>query len=248
MLLLYSVRSLSILITSVLESESDRLPISTLFSYFLEFCSIPLFWQYFFVSSIWQLPCVCVVGRATLTPCLRAPVKLYGVEPWVFTRAGSWLHCFVASYAGEGSKRGQCCCWLTSGGLPSIHPISSHFTLFLCVTGAPPAAALVVVPRVGGFAYVLDCLEKLTVSSAASTRTGFTARNYETLSFPHWNPGPCSLAWGSDCWLTKYLPDFYPPHVIVGLPIPPSTTATSWPPHHILSTLAPQLRPSYLSR
>ena len=59
------------------------------------------------------------------------------------------------SCVGEGSKTGQCCCWLTSWGLPGPHPISSHFTHFPYATGAPSAAVLVIVPRVGNFAYVL---------------------------------------------------------------------------------------------
>ena len=45
--------------------------------------------------------------------------------------------------------------YLATGGLLGTHPISSHFTPFPYVTSAPLSAALVVIPRVGGFAYVL---------------------------------------------------------------------------------------------
>ena len=44
------------------------------------------------------------------------------------------------------------------------------------VAGTPPAAVLVVVPRVGGFVYVLGYPEKLAVSSTAPIPTGFTGR------------------------------------------------------------------------
>ena len=63
-------------------------------------------------------------------------------------------HSFVALYVGEGMERGQCCC-LAAGGLLGTCPISSHFTKSPYGTGAPLAVALVVVPRVGGFVYVL---------------------------------------------------------------------------------------------
>ena len=57
----YSIISVSILITSVLNSASDRLAISFLLSFFfLEFWSVLSFGTYFFVSSIWQPPCVFV--------------------------------------------------------------------------------------------------------------------------------------------------------------------------------------------
>ena len=72
MLLLYSMSSLSNLITSVLNSASiDCLS---------PFHVVLAFGPYFFVSSIWQPLCVCfcVLGRAALARCLSAPVKLRG--------------------------------------------------------------------------------------------------------------------------------------------------------------------------
>ena len=41
---------------------------------FLEFCFVLSFGPYFFVSSIWQPPCVCfcVLDRAALAPCLSS--------------------------------------------------------------------------------------------------------------------------------------------------------------------------------
>ena len=83
MILPYSISSLSILITSVLNSASDRLAISVLLSSFSGVCSVLSFGPYFFVSSIWQPPHIyfCVLGRAILTPCLSTPVKFYGAEP-----------------------------------------------------------------------------------------------------------------------------------------------------------------------
>ena len=55
---------------------------------------------------------------------------------------------FVALYVGEGSEREKSCL------LGSCH-LSSHFPHFPLVTGALPAAALVLIPWVGGIAYVL---------------------------------------------------------------------------------------------
>ena len=62
---------------------------------------------------------------------------------------------------------------LTSEGLPGTCPISSHFTHFLYVTGTPPAAALVVVPRVCGSVYVPGSPEKPGVSSTTPISTDF---------------------------------------------------------------------------
>ena len=56
---------------------------------------------------------------------------------------------------GQVLERGQCHCQ-ASGGLPGTGPISSHFIHFWNMTGALPAAVLVIKPRVGGFAYVLS--------------------------------------------------------------------------------------------
>ena len=79
--------------------------------------------------------------------------------------------------------RGHCCYWMTLGGLPGICHLSSHFTHFPYVTDAPPAAVLVVVPRVGGFAHFWGSPEKPAVSFATPTPTGFIATSYEALFF-----------------------------------------------------------------
>ena len=41
-------------------------------------------------------------------------------------------------------------------------------------------------------------------------------------------------------------PDFYPPHVNVGPPIPPAATTSSPPPHHVLSAPIPISAPPTL--
>ena len=121
-----------------------------------------------------------------------------------------------------GSKRGQYCCWLTSGGLPCSRPISSHFIHFSSlhppVCGwCLPAAALVVVHRAGRFVYILGSPERSAVYSATPKPTGFRT-SYEIFFFSwHWSPGLCGLAWGWAHSLTRCLPDFYPPHVNVQL-------------------------------
>ena len=71
---------LSILITSVFTSASDRLAISVSFSSFSGFFSVLSFGPYFFVSSLWQPPCVCFVYYIELL-CNIAAVKLCGAEP-----------------------------------------------------------------------------------------------------------------------------------------------------------------------
>ena len=72
--------------------------------FFLGFCSILSFGPYFFVSLIWQPPCVyfCVLGRAALTPCVSAPVKLCTVKPQVFTRAVQPTSLLSGSVGGRG--------------------------------------------------------------------------------------------------------------------------------------------------
>ena len=111
----------------------------------------------------------------------------------------------------EGLEMGQCHC-LASGGLLSIHPISSHFTHFLYVTGTLPAVALGVDPRVGGFAYVLSpCgsfkqsllkIQQFLLPPQAPLGT-FTTRSYGNLSFPVLEPWAVWSAWGWDCWLPR---------------------------------------------
>ena len=70
MLLRSSLRSFSILVTSVLNSASDRLLISISFS-FLEFSSVLSFGSCFF-AYFWQPLSVCfyVLGRAAKFLCL----------------------------------------------------------------------------------------------------------------------------------------------------------------------------------
>ena len=89
-LLSHSASALSILITSVLNSASDSWLSPFCLGFFQGFCSVLSFGPYFFVSSIWQPPCICfsVLGRAALTPCLSSMAycrkhtcTLCGTEP-----------------------------------------------------------------------------------------------------------------------------------------------------------------------
>ena len=73
-------------------------------------------------------------------------------------------------------------------GFPGSHPISSHFTHFPYVIGAPPAAVMVVFPRVGGFAYILGSPEKLAISSAVPTPTDFYSQKLWGFIFPVLEP------------------------------------------------------------
>ena len=126
---------------------------------------------------------------------------------------------------------------LASGGVPSTRPTSSHFIYFPYVTGALLAVALVVSPRVGGFAYVLSLcgpikgifLKIRLFLPLSQCPLVFTAQSYEDQSFLCWNPGLCSLTWEFTC-SQGIPPNFYPPHVDVALLIlllPPLLCATA---------------------
>ena len=111
----------------------------------------------------------------------------------------------------EDSERVQCH-YLASGGFPSTHPISNHFTCFPCATGTLPAVALVVNLRMGGFAYTLSLcvpfkwtfLKNLQFLLLLPPPLDFTTRSYGDLSFQCWNPRLCSLSWGWDPLLPRY--------------------------------------------
>ena len=108
-------------------------------------------------------------------------------------------------------ERGQCHC-LASGGLPSTYPISSHLTLFLCVTGSLPAVALVLNLLMGGFVNVLSLRGPFKQSllkiwqflSPPQPSLVFTASSYGDLSSWVWNLGLLSLAWGWDLSFPRY--------------------------------------------
>ena len=111
----------------------------------------------------------------------------------------------------EGSERGQCHC-LASGGFPSTCPISSHLTHSPYVTDTLPAVALVLNPRVGGFAYILRLCGPFRQSflkiwqflPLPPPALIFTARSYGDLSSWCWNPGLCSLVLGWDRFFSRY--------------------------------------------
>ena len=107
-------------------------------------------------------------------------------------------------------EKGQYCC-LASGCLPGTCHISSYFTQSPYTTGALPAVALVVNPRVGGFAYILSpcgpfkwtLLKIQQFLLPPLSLLMFTVRSYGDLSSWCWNPGLCSLAWGWDHLLLR---------------------------------------------
>ena len=166
---------------------------------------------------------------------------MYGAEPYVIARGGTT--CFTALWlcGGEGSKKRQHHC-LAFGDLLSIHPISSHFTHSLYVTGALPAVALVVNPRVDRFAYVLS-------PCGPFKWTLLKIRQFLLPPQPHWFlypdvmgiylPGARTL--GCEVWPGAGIPpNIYLPHVSVGLPVrqplPLHTT-----PHHTTPPLCASL-------
>ena len=110
----------------------------------------------------------------------------------------------MSLYVGKGTERGQCHC-LAAGGLFGTHPISSHFTPFPYATGSPLAAALVVVPRVGGFVSIPGLCRAFKHTPSRDQQCllllqsplVFTAKSYEALFCWHWNPGLHGLGFRS---------------------------------------------------
>ena len=92
---------------------------------------------------------------------------------------------------------------LAAGDFFSSHSIFSPFTTFPYVTSAPVAAALVEVPRVGRFSYVLGQCRPLTWTLPRDWQFPpppqippvFITRSYETLFSRCRNPGLCGLVW-----------------------------------------------------
>ena len=122
-----------------------------------------------------------------------------------------------------GSKRWQCCCWLTSRDLRGLCPISSHFTHLPCATGTPSATVLVVVLRGGGFVYFWALWQHLPPSQPPLGLQPEVMRPSFSL---HWSPGLHSLAWRWAHSLSRSLPDFSPPYANAGLPAPQGTVAS----------------------
>ena len=128
---------------------------------------------------------------------------------------------------GEDLERGWCHC-LASRGFLGICPISSHFSHSPYVTGALPAVALVLNPRVGGFAYIVtpcgpfkwSLLKIWQFFPLSQPPLVFIARSYEDLSSWLWNPGLCSLAWGWDRSLLIFIH-----HTWCGTTCPASVTS-----------------------
>ena len=101
MLLPYPMSSLCILITVFW-----TLP---LVGWLSPFCLV-LFWAYysvlsfglyFFVSSIWQLPwvCLCILGRGALTPCLNSVAHCRkGTRPDEYSSLNRWLSDFHTDF------------------------------------------------------------------------------------------------------------------------------------------------------
>ena len=174
---------------------------------------------------------------------------------WSFRYLPGWgnlLHCFVALYVGEGLERGQCHC-LAADGLLSTCPVSSHFTHFPHVTDTLLAVALVEVPRVGRFAFILGpwgpfkqtLLRDWQFLPPPQPPLVFIARSYEALF-------PSAGTLGCVVWPEARIarspgipPDFYPPHINVGPPIPQLPPL----PHclHLATTTPHPLRPGSLS-
>ena len=222
--------SLSILITSVLNSASDRLVISISFSSFPGVLLCSFIGPYFFVSLIRQPPCVCfcVLGRAALTPCLssvayyrRDTCKLCGA----LDKAPGWaaqFHCFVPFWGQRAWKGDNATAWperkLSPWHLPPCQ--SLHF---LHVLGKGPICYL-------PFQLLLWCwipervgLHECSVCCGPFERSllripqflplpqmplVFAARSFGDLSYWRCSPGLGGLVWGWYCLLLRYPSQF----------------------------------------
>ena len=131
----------------------------------------------------------------------------------------------------EGSQRGECRgldSGVSPGRKPGTGPVASHFHFSLCATGAPPAIALVRNPR-GGWSEevpspvqalkrrVLRILQFLPLPQSPLV---LTARGYRNLLSWRWNPGQGVWCEAGTPHSRGVPPDFYPPHVGVGHPVP----------------------------
>ena len=134
---------------------------------------------------------------------------------------------------------------MSSGGLSSTRPISSHFTHSLYTTGTLPAVALVAIPRLSGF--VSPCgpfkWTLLRNQQFLPPRQPPTARGYEALSFQLWNPVQKSGPGARITHSQGIFPNFYPPHMEVG-PSIPLLLLSPLRPIHILFTQTLWLCPS----
>ena len=95
--------------------------------------------------------------------------------------------------------------------LPGFWKFAQHFPVISptspCAAGALLSVARVVVPRMGGFVYILEpcgpfkwaLLRDPQFLLLAQPLLVFTARNYEALLTHCWNPGLHRLACGWDC-------------------------------------------------
>ena len=166
---------------------------------FLEFCSVLSFGPYFCVSSFWQPPCVCfcVLGRAALTPCLSAPVKLYGTEPQVIPRVQQSMPPLCCSVLGMACRGDSAAAWplefCPEGScLPTRTSLSPHLPLvhfqLLPWCWIPEGVRLCE-------SYVC-CrpFKRMKFLLLPKPRLVFTARSYGDLSSWCWEPGLGSLA------------------------------------------------------
>ena len=103
---------------------------------------------------------------------------------------GNLLHCLWHCMWGKGLRGNNAACLLGS------HPISSHFPHFLYVTGTLLAAALVLNPRVGGFAHVLGPCRSFKQTLLRDWQFVHCPTPTGSLFCWCWNPGLRSMAWG----------------------------------------------------
>ena len=149
------------------------------------------------------------------------------------------------------------CHYLASGGLPGIHPVSSHFTHSPYATGTLPTVAMVLNSTVGGFAYILRLCEPFKWSllkvqqflPPPQISLVFMSRNYGDLY-----PGAGTLGYvvcpGAGIAHSQGVPpNFFPPHVNVKSPvaIPPPPLHTTLHPLTSLPFLCVFAPPTHLT-
>ena len=182
---------MSILITSVLNTASDKLAISSSLSCFLEFWSVLSFGPYFFV-----------LGHLLI--CKGQSLRY---SPGWAIHANALWHCMW----GRGPRGSNATCsalrWLSVTSPTTLKQIGPFWCWFLggwvCVWSRTPWAP----PK--------DSPVRLGIPLTTTNPTGFYTQMFWGFLFPSWNPGLCSLSgspvvppglstheWGTD-WSTS---------------------------------------------
>ena len=158
--------SVSILITNVLNSASDRLAISLLLSSFYRVLIYSFLWAIFLH--------------------LGAPVTLWGAEPSVFARTGQHFSLHCGAVCGGGVREGTVPLTQLLPCFQSLPPIS---TSELCLSGADFQVGRVLCMFRTLWVSPMNSPVRLGVSPTTTTHIDFYSQRFWGFISPHWNHG-----------------------------------------------------------